>query len=153
MTRLTAWFTLAVALAAFTAAPVAGAQEPPPGGGMQQMPMYDIKNETSFKGTVEAVEQVTPEGRMAGRMGGRSMTGTHVRLKTASGTFEVHLGPTSYLEEKKLKLEKGEEIEVLGSRIRMADDYVVLAREVRRGGETWTLRDENGRPLWRMGRR
>lgn len=155
MTQLRPIIALAALLVLFAGARTAAAQDPQqqPRPGMQQMPMYDVKSETTFKGTVEAVEQATAEGRMGGRMMGRSMSGTHVRLKTASGTFDVHLGPTTFLEEKKLKLEKGDEIEVLGYRMKMAEDYVVLAREIKRGDETWTLRDANGRPLWRMGRR
>lgn len=146
---------LTIALSFSVLAVLSAVQEPP--RSMSQTPMqrpaYDIKNETTFRGTVEAVENVAPEGRMGRRMGGRSMSGTHIRLKTESGTLDVHLGPTSFLEEKKLKLEKGDEIEVLGYRMKMGDDDVVLVRQLTRGDETWTLRDANGRPLWRMGRR
>ena len=155
MTQLRPFIVLAALLAVFGGARIAAAQDPQqqPRPGMKQMPMYDVESEATFKGTVEAVEEAKPEGRMGERMMGRGMSGTHVRLETASGTFDVHLGPTTFLEEKKLKLEKGDEIEVLGYRMKMAEDYVVLAREVKRGDETWTLRDASGRPLWRMGRR
>jgi DNA helicase TIP49 (TBP-interacting protein) len=125
-------------------------QETPPG--MRQMgPMYDTKTETTLKGTVDSVEEVTGEGRMGGRMGGRSMSGTHIVLKTEKESVQVHLGPSAFLEEKKLKVVKGDMVEVLGSRVTMGTEEVVLAREIRRGEDSWTLRDASGRPLWRMG--
>jgi hypothetical protein len=123
-----------------------------PGMGMR-MPMYDTATESTFTGTVQSVEEVTGQGRMGGGMSGMSgMSGTHIVLKTDSGTLPVHLGPSSYLAEKNIRLEEGDEIEVVGSRARMGSDEFVIARQVKRGDDEWTFRDQSGRPLWRMGR-
>jgi len=155
MTRSTSLLTLGIALVALAAAPHAGGQgrqETPPGT-TQMAPMYNAKTESTIKGTVEAVEEVTGEGRMGGRMDGRSMSGTHIVLETETGSVEVHLGPSAFLEEKKLKLAEGDRVEVLGSRVTMGAEEVFLAREIKRGEDSWTLRDASGRPLWRMGGR
>lgn len=120
-----------------------------PGMGMR-MPMYDTATESTFTGTVQSVEEVTSPAGMGGGM--RGMSGTHIVLKTDSGTMPVHLGPSSFLAEKNIRLEEGDEIEVVGSRTRMGSDEFVIARQVKRGDDEWTFRDQSGRPLWRMGR-
>lgn len=115
----------------------------------QEGPMYDTKAEARFKGTVEAVEKVAGPGR-GGRVG---LGGTHLTLKTDTETIAVHLGPTAFLMEKKIDLVKGDAVEILGSRVKIDDEQVLLAREVKKGDNTWTLRDASGRPLWSGGRR
>ena len=43
-------------------------------------------------------------------------------------------------------------VEILGSRVTIDEDAVLLARQIKKGEATWTLRDASGRPLW-SGRR
>jgi hypothetical protein len=121
-------------------------------GGMDgQMPMYDTKTETTLKGTVE--ETKTVSGMMRGR-GPMDMQGTHLMLKTDKETIEVHLGPSAFLAEKKVEIAKGDAVEVTGSRVKIGESDALLAREIRKGETSWTLRDASGRPLWMMmGRR
>ncbi len=104
---------------------------------------YDTKTEATLGGTVEAVEIVTPPGR-----GRRGLGGTHLTLKTDKETLEVHLGPTAFLRDQQAEIAKGDAVEIVGSRVVIDDETVVLAREVKKGGRTWTLRDASGRPLW-----
>ncbi|MFN7925490.1 MAG: hypothetical protein U0Q16_35655 [Bryobacteraceae bacterium] len=107
------------------------------------MPRYDVTTETTLKGTVEEVT-----AHKHGRMGGR-----HLMLKTEKETMEVHLGPAWYLDERKVTLAKGDEVEIIGSRVKMAGKDVVIARAVKKGNETWELRDAKGVPNWSRGRR
>jgi hypothetical protein len=118
----------------------------------QRMPMmYDAKTETTLKGTVEELKTVSGMRGGRGRMG---VQGTHLMLKTDTETIEVHLGPSAFLTEKKIEIAKGDAVEVLGSRVKMGESDAVIAREIRKGEASWTLRDANGRPLWMMtGRR
>jgi hypothetical protein len=117
--------------------------------------MYDTKTETKLAGTVE---EVKIGAGMAGHhpdaccaeMGAQ---GTHVMLKTDKETIEVMLGPSFYLREHKIELVKGDSVEVVGSRITMMASPALIAREIRKGETSVTLRDPNGRPLWRMGYR
>jgi hypothetical protein len=108
--------------------------------------MYDTSTEARFSGTIEAVETVAGPGR-------RSLGGTHVTLKTSTETLEVHLGPTAFLKEKNVTLGKGDAVDILGSRVTIADKPVLLAKEVKKGDTAWTLRDSSGRPLWSRGRK
>lgn len=144
--------TILVALAACTLGTVALAQgttDAPPrvqGGRRWGGPAgrnYDPATVTTVNGTVEAVER-GPGG------GGQ---GVHVRLKTADGTTEVHLGPAWYLEEQKLSVAKGDTLEVTGSKRQVNQASFLIARSVKKGGAEFTLRDESGVPRWAGARR
>lgn len=113
-------------------------------GGQQGSPMYDVKTETTIRGTVESVETITGTG---GR-GRRAMGGTHLVVKTEREAIEVHVGPTAYLTEKGITLAKGDTLEIVGSRVTVDKEPVVIAKQIKKGDKTWTLRDASGRPLW-----
>jgi hypothetical protein len=132
----------AAALLLISAVSVGMAQTPGPGRGAS--PMYDVKTEMTIKGTVESVETVTG----AGGRGHRALGGTHVTVKTEKETPEVQAGPTAYLTEKGITLAKGDTLEILGSRVTIGEEPVVIARQIKKGDKTWTLRDASGRPVW-----
>ena len=115
-----------------------------PGTGRGASPMYDVKTETTIKGTVESVETITA----AGGRGRRGLGGTHLTVKTEKETLEVHVGPTAYLTEKGITLAKGDTLEILGSRVTIDEKPVVIARQIKKGDNAWTLRDASGRPVW-----
>jgi hypothetical protein len=132
----------AAALLLISAVSVGMAQTPGPGRGAS--PMYDVKTEMTIKGTVESVETVTgTDGRDH-----RALGGTHVTVKTEKETPEVQAGPTAYLTEKGITLAKGDTLEILGSRVTIGEEPVVIARQIKKGDKTWTLRDASGRPVW-----
>jgi hypothetical protein len=85
--------------------------------------------------------------------GGVAWGGTHLIVKTKTDTFEVHVGPTAYLTEQKITLAKGDTLGILGSRVTIDDEPVLLARQITKGANKWTLRDASGRPLWSGARR
>jgi hypothetical protein len=121
---------------------LAAAQSSPAGG--QGSAMYDVKTETTVTGTVERVENITePDAR-----GRRALGGTHLILKNEKESVEVHVGPTAYLVEKNITLAKGDTLEILGSRVTVDKAAVLIARQIKKGEHTWTLRDASGRPLW-----
>jgi hypothetical protein len=110
------------------------------GGG----PRYDSTTEATVTGTVDSVEQIpAPAG------GRRGLGGTHLTLKTSAETREVHLGPTAFLNEKKVAIAKGDTVVIIGSPVTVDGDRVFIAKEVKKGDSTWTLRDAAGLPLWR----
>jgi hypothetical protein len=114
------------------------------GTGQQASPMYDVKTETMIKGTVESVETVAGMGaRGRGAPGG-----THLVVKTEKETITVHVGPTAYLAEKGITLAKGDSVEILGSRVTMGSEPVLIAKQIKKGDKAWMLRDASGRPLW-----
>ena len=132
-----------VAIGALTLVMAAPLLAQPPGGG--RGPRYDVATEATATGTVEAVEQIAPPGGGRGR---RGLGGTHLTLKTDSATLEVHLGPTSFLKEKKVAIAKGDTLVITGSRVTVDGEAVFIAKAVKKGDSTWTLRDAAGLPLW-----
>jgi hypothetical protein len=136
------WTTLTAALAlmGLLVVPFAYAQRGTGPG--QRARIYNPANETKVKGTVEEVKTVT---------GRRGWNGTHLTLKTADKTFDVHLGPGAFLKQKGFKVAKGDQIEVTGATAEFGGSETLIAREVRRGGETIVLRDAQGVPKWSRG--
>ena len=106
--------------------------------------MYNPATETTVNGTVEEVKIV------AGRHGWH---GTHLMLKTEDKTLDVHLGPESFLKEKGFNFAKGDQVEVIGSTTPYKGGEAMIAREVKKGGETLVMRDAQGIPQWSMRRR
>jgi len=78
-------------------------------------------------------------------MGG---TGTHLTLKTTQGTFNVHVGPTTYFASKNFSVAKGDELTITGSKVQFQGTESLIAREIKKGDQVLTLRDANGLPLW-----
>ena len=105
---------------------------------------YNPATEVTVRGTVEDVSQVTR---------GRSWGGTHLTLKTDQGTLDVHLGPTNFLEAKKFSVAKGDQVEVVGSKVQIQGTDALIAREITKGDQKLTLRDAQGIPVWSRGGR
>ena len=74
--------------------------------------------------------------------------GTHLLLKTDSGTLEVHVGPSGYITEKQFSFAKGDAIEVIGSKVMIQDKDALIAREIIKDGKTLVLRNAQGIPQW-----
>lgn len=110
------------------------------GGGRMGGPMYDPQTVTTVTGDVVSVD--TLSGR-----GGRHQ-GIHLTLKTAQETLEVHLGPSWYFDQQKITFAPKDSLEITGSRVTMAGKPVIIAAEVKKGGQSLKLRDANGIPMW-----
>lgn len=110
------------------------------GMGSQYQKMYNPSTVETLTGTVEAVDKVTPMKGMD--------YGIQLLLKTDKETIPVHLGPGWYIERLDTKIEKGDKIEVKGSRATMMGKPVIIAAEVKKGESVLKLRDENGIPVW-----
>ncbi|MBZ5706243.1 MAG: hypothetical protein LAN63_12895 [Acidobacteriia bacterium] len=126
---------LIVALAV-AMAPAFAAQKTAPG-----VPKYDPTTEAVFKGTVEAVtdRQCPVSGSM----------GSHVLLKLGDGsTIEVHLATTKFVKIYDLVLNKGDEIEVTGVKVKFEGVDTIFARQVKHGNDTYVFRDKDGHPVW-----
>lgn len=136
-------------VAAFLSAALGQTASAQPGRATGQGGRYDPSTETRLSGQVSAVENVMPPDR-AGR---RGMGGLHLTLKTSTESVVVHLGPAAFSKEKNFVVAVGDDLEILGSRVELGDESVLLAREIKKGERTLTLRDASGRPLWSGGRR
>ncbi len=98
---------------------------------------YDTASETTVTGTVQAVQQ---------HPGQRGGMGIHLLLKTKDSTLDVHVGPSWYLDKQGVQFAEGDTIEVTGSMLKTKDG--ILAREIKKGDKTLSLRNAAGRPLW-----
>jgi hypothetical protein len=108
-----------------------------PGGGMGKM--YNPQTVTTIQGT--AVSQ--------GPQIGRRMQHVSWVIKTAQGDVTVHLGPSTYVNQQQLVINPGDAVEVTGSQLQMHGKTMLVAKEVKVGGKTFQLRDDQGMPLWR----
>ena len=150
---VTALFGLA-AIALFTPPRTMAQMGGGPGSGRSMHgPLYDPASETTVKGTVKEVQQLTgkPIPGSSGTMSGtcpRGWSGTHLTLTTDQGTLIVHVGPTAYLTSKNFSIAKGDELTITGSEVQYQGSDFLIAREIIKGGRTLTLRDTKGFPLW-----
>lgn len=104
--------------------------------------IYDPNSEVTVNGTVEDVISVP---------GRRGFSGTHLLVKSNQGTIEVHVGPASYIEHKQFAFAKGDTVEVTGSKVVINGKDALIAREIKKAGNTLALRDAAGIPYWSRG--
>jgi hypothetical protein len=105
----------------------------------QTAPNYDVAKEVTLTGTVDTVKIIPGPGQQSG---------VHLMLKTAKETIEIDLGPDWFLTQQKIQFAAGDAVTVIGSRVKIAANESVIARQIKRGEVTLTFRDEKGFPRW-----
>lgn len=100
---------------------------------------YDTSAEMKVTGTVDEVKEVTEGNEKE----------THLVLKTDSGLVEVCLCPAKFLSDLDMTFQKGDKLEVTGSKVKEeSGETELLAREIVKGDNTLVLRDKQGGPVW-----
>jgi len=102
--------------------------------------LYNPSKEITAEGVVQEVQEFdcpVSEGEL----------GSHLMLKTADGVLQVHLAPVRIMSGQKLNFAPGEQVKVVGSKVRIAGQNGVIAREITRGNEILTFRDRDGKLL------
>jgi DNA/RNA endonuclease YhcR with UshA esterase domain len=131
-----AW-ALAVLVAVLAGVAWAANQTPANGNA----PKYNKATEVKLKGTVVDVRDYNCP--ISGTMG------AHLTLKLQDGgTIELHLAATKYVKSYEMVFNKGDEIEVIGSKVKFNGADTILAREITRGQDSFVFRDANGKPVW-----
>jgi predicted PhzF superfamily epimerase YddE/YHI9 len=102
-------------------------------------PKYDLQTETKIKGVVDEV-RLPPKGS--------EKEVVHLLVKTGSDTTDVYLCPKAFMDDMGMDFNKGDEIALTGSKVKVGEADLVLAREVVKGNNTFTLRDGKGGPVW-----
>jgi hypothetical protein len=120
------------------------AQAQPRGGSQPAGPRYDPATEVTVTGTVEEVREI-PHGARG--------PGIHLTLRTDRATYDVHVGPVRFLAEHAIAFAKGDPLRVTGSKVYYGGKDALLAREIKKGEKTVTLRDSRGIPEWSRGHR
>jgi len=107
----------------------------------ETVPKYDPTTEAVYKGTVEEVRD-----RQCPVSGGM---GAHVILKVADNkTIEVHLATSKFVKSYDLAFNKGDQLEVTGTKVKFEGVDTIFAREIKRNGDTFVFRDKEGKPIW-----
>lgn len=107
--------------------------------------MYNPATVETVSGEVVGIDKITPTKGMS--------SGIHIEVKTDRETIPVHLGPAWYLERQDTKVDKGDKVEIKGSRITYNGKPAIIAAEVKKGEASLKLRDDNGYPAWAGWRR
>ena len=95
---------------------------------------YAASREFVVQGTVIEYQEVASEAPL----------GMHVKVQTASGIVDAHLGPASYLKARRFSLAAGDAVRFVGAAATGNTGSVFLARTVERGGEKLVLRSARG---------
>ena len=100
--------------------------------------LYDRATETTVRGVVADVSDFAcpvSEGEI----------GNHLMLQTADGIVEVHLAPSRIMRGQHLVFTHGDQLTVIGSRVRALGKNDIIAREITRGNETMMFRNPTGK--------
>jgi hypothetical protein len=105
---------------------------------------YDAATVVDVKATVVSIREVAKT---------EPLDGVYLTLKTEAGALkteilEVYVGPVDFVKTFGITFAKGDQIQVLGSRVKVDGVDLILAREVTRKETTLILRDKNGEPFW-----
>jgi DNA/RNA endonuclease YhcR with UshA esterase domain len=105
------------------------------------VPKYDTATEVTLKGTIVSTsERNCP---VSGAMG------FHFVLKSKDEkTIEVHVATSKLMKSYELVLNKGDEVEVVGSKVKFEDVDTIFARQITRGEDMFVFRFKDGKPLW-----
>ncbi len=104
-----------------------------------EMPKYNPKTEVTIKGTVTEVKEIA---------GAKGKTDIHLMVKFGENIVEVCLCPIAFLNEFGVAFHKGDQLIIVGSKGKMGDQDVVLAREIEQGDNKIVMRDKEGAPVW-----
>jgi ABC-type glutathione transport system ATPase component len=130
--------TLAVALlGGLLAAAPALAQKPPAKEAAAKAPAYDTKAEVTITGVVDDLH----ESKLR-----TDHPGLHLIVKTETEAVEVHTCPVRFMKDLEFTVEKGDTVTIVGSR--PGGVGIVLAREIKKGQTSLSVRDKAGVPVW-----
>lgn len=112
-------------------------QSPPVGQGAA---LYNPASETFVKGVVRETRDFAcpvSEGEI----------GSHLMLETAEGVVLVHLAPGRVMRSHQLGFAVGDQLQVVGSRVRVGGNQDIIAREITKGDAIYVFRDPEGKLL------
>ena len=104
------------------------------------VPKYDAAAEMKFKGVVEEVKD--RECPISGGMG------SHFTIKVDGTLMEVHIAPTKFVKSYEVAFQKGDTVEITGTKVVFEGADAILAREIKRGNDDFVFRDPQGKPIW-----
>jgi len=133
-TRLVVALVLALGVAIV---PLFAAQKPEL---KEDVPQYDVAAEAKYKATVEEIKD-----RECPISGG---VGAHLMVKLDGKIYEVHVGPAKFVKSYDAIFQKGDAIEITGTKIKFQGVDAILVRQISRGPDDFVFRDPKGNPIW-----
>jgi hypothetical protein len=103
------------------------------------LPKYDLQTEAKFKGVIDEVNLLSVDTRK---------DFTELIIKNGDDKTHIYLCPKPFQEEMGISFTKGDEIAVTGSKVKQDTSDVILARELVKGTDTLSFRDNKGKPVW-----
>jgi hypothetical protein len=76
--------------------------------------------------------------------------GVHLTLETEAGLVTVHLGPAMFIGMSNFSFLVEDVVEIVGVKV-SGEGPTYVARSIKEGDRTLTLRDEAGAPVWETG--
>ena len=89
-------------------------------------------------------KDIAKKGTLTDLSGSLKYEGSEWYLVSEEKSFQIHLGPKSYLESINFKLTEGDQAEIKGF---VLNDHIAPCT-ITTAGKSIELRDENGRPAW-----
>ena len=115
---------------------VAADKNPPP----NERYTYDIAKQKILTGTVVDVQDY--QCPVTGTVG------SHITVRHAGGTIEVHLAPAKFLKQYEIVINKGSQVQIEGAMTTVEGKPAMLAKLVADGYVTYAFRDAKGKPMW-----
>jgi DNA/RNA endonuclease YhcR with UshA esterase domain len=104
------------------------------------VPKYDLAAEATYKVVVEEVKD--RDCPISGGMG------SHLMVKLDSQIYEVHLAPTKFVKSYDAIFQKGDVVEIVGTKVKFQGVDAILVRQITRGPDQFVFRDPKGNPIW-----
>ena len=112
-------------------------------GGPGGLPQFNEATIETVSGWVVEVDPFT-------RLERNTRNGVRARLETEDGDkYDVYLGPATDLDHHGFVIERGDFLDVTGSKVRYEDRDAIIATVVAEEGERLKLRDADGKQVWR----
>jgi hypothetical protein len=103
------------------------------------LPKYDFQTETKTDGVIDEVNQLSV---------GKRKDFTELIIKRGDDKLHIYVCPKPFQDEVGLSLNKGDRVEVTGSKVKQDASEVILARQLVKGTDTLMFRDDKGKPVW-----
>ena len=102
------------------------------------LPKYELQTETKTKGIVDEINRLP--------LGKKDIT--ELILKSGDDKIHIYVCPQAFQDEMGITFAKGDEVAVTGSKVKQQTADVILARQMVRGADTLTFRDDKGNVVW-----
>jgi hypothetical protein len=107
---------------------------------LKQEPKYDTTTVIDFGAVVVEVQEVQKDN---------PLRGVNLVVRSDSdATFNIYVAPAEYVKSFEITFRKGDNVHIIGSKIKFNGETVVLGREVRKDSATLYLRGRGGEPHW-----